>query len=100
MDNQDVHIHEKYRETVGPALKSKLEEFILYGYDQVKEDEIWEYLKKKTWKRVQDEKMLYQIVNDILAVKIGDYMNYATVEAFKSPSWFDEEGKEVLEKLL
>ncbi|MBD8069320.1 post-transcriptional regulator [Bacillus sp. PS06] len=91
---------DQYRNDVKPALKSKLEEFILYGYDSVTEEELWQYLCKKKWKRERETKLLYQIVNDILSVKIGEYMNYATVEAFKSPDWFSNQGQEELSKLL
>ncbi|MEH7379817.1 post-transcriptional regulator [Bacillus sp. JJ1533] len=93
-------MYEKFRETVRPFLKSKLEEFKLYGYESVKEEELWEFLKNKTWRKEKEEKRLHQIVNDILSIKVGDYMNYATVEAFKSPNWFEGEGKDVLDKLL
>ncbi|MFC4320913.1 post-transcriptional regulator [Litchfieldia salsa] len=91
---------DQYRDEVQPALKSKLEEFILFGYDSVTEEELWQYLCKKKWKREREAKLLYQIVNDILSVKIGEYMNFATVEAFKSPDWFGNQGKDELSKLL
>ncbi|RFB17652.1 post-transcriptional regulator [Bacillus sp. HNG] len=100
MNQAETHMYDKFRETVRPVLKSKLEEFELYGYDSVKEDELWKFLKNKKWRKEKEEKLLYQIVNDILSVKVGDYMNYATVEAFKAPNWFEGEGKDVLEKLL
>ncbi|WP_449538387.1 post-transcriptional regulator [Ferdinandcohnia sp. Marseille-Q9671] len=93
-------MYDKYRENVRPFLKSKLEEFQLYGYDKVKEDELWGFLRNKTWRKEKEEKPLHQIVSDILSVKVGDFMNYATVEAFKEPNWFEGEGKDVLEKLL
>ncbi|WP_042342325.1 post-transcriptional regulator [Bacillus timonensis] len=93
-------MYDKFRETVRPFLKSKLEEFELYGYGSVKEDELWNFLINKTWRKEKEEKILNQIVSDVLAVKIGDFMNYATVEAFKEPNWFEGEGKNVLEKLL
>ncbi|MFT4412766.1 post-transcriptional regulator [Fredinandcohnia humi] len=100
MSQKDTHLFDSFRESVAPALKSKLEEFDLYGYDKVTEDELWNFLKNKTWKKVSEEKPIHQIVNDILTVKVGDYMNYVTVEAFKAPNWFEGEGKDVLEKLL
>ncbi|MEH7384115.1 post-transcriptional regulator [Bacillus sp. JJ1521] len=93
-------MYDKFRETVRPFLQSKLGEFELYGYDSVNEEGLWEFLKNKTWRKEKEERLLHQIVNDILSVKVGDYMNYATVEAFKAPNWFEGEGKDVLEKLL
>src|SRR5690606_7919163 len=100
MGQVEIHMYDKYREKVRPFLKSKLEEFELYGYDSVKEEELWDFLKSKTWRKEKEEKLLYQIVSYILSIKVGDYMNYATVEAFKAPNWFEGEGKDVLEKLL
>jgi len=94
------HPNDKYRQTVQPVLKSKIEEFELFGYDTVTEEELWAYLKNKKWKRVGEEMMLYSVVNDILTLKIGDFMNYVTVEAFKSPNLLDENAKEALENLL
>ncbi|WP_077621033.1 post-transcriptional regulator [Bacillus sinesaloumensis] len=93
-------MYDKFRETVRPFLKSKLEEFELYGYDRVTEEELWGFLKNKTWKKEKEEKRLYQLVGDILSVKVGDYMNYVTVEAFKAPSWFEGEGKDALNNLI
>ncbi|THE15333.1 post-transcriptional regulator [Bacillus timonensis] len=100
MNQAETHMYDRFRETVRPFLKSKLEEFELYGYDSVKEEELWEFLKNKKWRKEKEEKLLYQIASDILSVKVGEYMNYATVEAFKGPNWFEGEGKDVLEKLL
>jgi hypothetical protein len=92
--------YDQYKDTVKPALISKINEFELYGYDKVLENELWEFLNKKKWKREREEKRLHEIVSDILAVKVGEYMNYATVEAFKSPDWFSGDGLKELDKLL
>lgn len=100
MTHKDTHLYDRFRENVFPALLSKVEEFELYGYDKVNENDLWQFLTRKVWKRASEEKQLHEIVSDIMNVKVGDYMNYATVEAFKSPSWFEGEGKDVLEKLL
>jgi len=96
-----MQAYEQFRENVRPVLTVKCEEFTLFGYDKVSEDELWNYLQKKKWKKeTSHDKLLYQVVSDIMSIKIGEYMNYATVEAFKSPDWFSEEGREELEKLL
>jgi hypothetical protein len=92
---------EEYRKQVQPALISKLEEFELYGYDKVTVEELWEYLTKKRWKRVKEEKQMHEIVNDILKINVSDYITYATIEAFKSPdNLFSEEGKESYKALF
>jgi Post-transcriptional regulator len=73
---------EQYRHTLLPALHSKREEFILLGYKDVKVEQLWNYMKVKKWKN-EESRMLHQLVNDILSVGVGEYMHYATMEAFK-----------------
>ena len=46
-----THIYDQYRSQVKPVLTSKIEEFQLLGYDTIKEDELWEYLTNKKWKK-------------------------------------------------
>ncbi|WP_019242729.1 MULTISPECIES: post-transcriptional regulator [Bacillus] len=77
------HCFEKYRSKLQPALQSKREEFILLGYTEVTDDYIWDFMTKKKWKKANEDALLHQLVNDVLSVKIGEYMHYATVEAFK-----------------
>lgn len=77
------HQYGRYYKQVKPALESKIEEFKLFGYEQVKGPELWLYLTKKKWKKPKADIQLYEIVADILSAKIGDVMNFTTVEAFK-----------------
>lgn len=100
MNNNTIHPLQQYRTEVEPAIKSKLDEFELYGYDKVTEDELWEYLIKKRWKRHSEEKQLHQVVNDILRTNVSDYINYATIEAYKSPNMFSKEGKDAFKELF
>ncbi|MGY4112631.1 post-transcriptional regulator [Aeribacillus sp. SP014] len=44
MENYSVDAYRKY---LRPFLKSKLEEFRLYGYDKMTEDELWAFFEKK-----------------------------------------------------
>jgi hypothetical protein len=76
------------REHTAPALISKLEEFHLMGYNRVTETEIWECLQKKKWKKLEEPKSVSDMVNDILRLSVGDYMNYITVESYKGPNFF------------
>lgn len=78
------HSFEKYRSRLSPAIQSKCEEFILLGYKDVTEDEFWAYMENKRWKKTKENKAMHELVNDILSVKIGDYMHYARIEAFRS----------------
>lgn len=94
------HMYEQFRKNVRPAIKSKLEELEMLGYGAVTETEMWGYLLNKKWKNPKKDAHLFEIVADILAIKPGEYMNYATVEAFKlgSNTLSDEEERRKLLK--
>ncbi|MGM7720997.1 post-transcriptional regulator [uncultured Metabacillus sp.] len=97
MDKQPI---DQLRDHVKPAIVSKLEEFTLLGYEDVSEEKLWAFLKNKKWKK-SPELSVHEIVRDVLALKIGDFMNYATIESYKSGSWFEsEEGKDLLKNLI
>jgi hypothetical protein len=96
---ENSHAYNHFRVQVEPALLSKLEEFRLLGYDAVSENGLWEFLTKKKWKKVKEEIRLYEIIDDILAVKVSDYMNFATIETYKKSEFsFEDENdwKELL----
>ena len=95
-----IHPYDEYFEVLQPALTSKVEEFLLIGYGKVKVKDLWEYLTKKKWKKTETEIRVHELVSDVLSVKAGDYMNFATIEAFKSPNWFVELDGEELQELL
>jgi hypothetical protein len=93
------HAHDVFFTEVTPALQSKLEEFRLLGYDTVTEKDLWGYLTKKKWKKVNEETRLHQIVQDIMGVKVSDYLSFATIKAYREAevSFHDqEEWKELL----
>lgn len=77
------HPYDHYRQQVRPALQIKLDEFQFYGYGNIKENELWAFLTKKKWKKTQEEKRLFEIIEDVMAVKTGEFINYSTVEALK-----------------
>lgn len=94
------HMYDRFRDKVQPALLSKIGEFHYFGYATVTAEEIWTFLVEKKWRRPKEDIHLYEIVSDILSVKVGDYMNYATVEAFKKADPFsisDEERRALFE---
>ena len=75
----------QFRMDVLPALQSKIEEFALHGYKDVTSEQLWEYLVLKRWKKENHETMpLHQMVNDILSVKVGDYMHHSRIETFRT----------------
>jgi Post-transcriptional regulator len=77
------HEYDRFRTPVKPALESKLNEFRMLGYGKITEQELWDFLVKKKWRKVREETHLYQIVQDILSVHVNEYMNFAAVEALK-----------------
>ncbi|AUZ39674.1 post-transcriptional regulator ComN [Bacillus sp. MBGLi79] len=96
----EKHPADLYKDHIRPFLYSKLEEFKILGYDDVELESLWSYLTNKKWKKKM-ELNIYELASDILSVKIGEFMNYATVESFKTSNWLgSEEGQEALEELL
>lgn len=86
------HEYDYFRNEVKPALESKLDEFRLLGYEKVTEQELWGYLTKKKWKKPSGNVRLFKIVEEIMAVKVSEYIHYATIEAFKGTGFaFDSE---------
>jgi hypothetical protein len=87
----EINSIEDYKEQVLPAIKSKVDEFHLLGYDRANELEIWNCLKKKVWKKKNEEKRLHEIVHDILSLSPTVFMNYLTVQAYTGPDYFSEQ---------
>src|SRR5690554_984398 len=79
----EKHQYDHFFSKVQPVLKSKVEEMQLLGYGTIKEAEIWEFLKRKKWRKVKEDILLHEIVEHILSVKPSEYMTYASVEAMK-----------------
>lgn len=69
---------------VAELCQSKAEEFQMLGYDAVTAEEIWECVSDKYAK--QGFPALHRIVNDILSLKVTQFMNWATLSAYKAPS--------------
>ena len=94
----EKHPAEMYKDHLR-FLYSKLEEFKILGYDDVEHESLWSYLIHKSGNRKRNCRCMNW--GHILSVKIGDFMNYATVEAFKSSNWLEsDEGQEALDELL
>ncbi|KAB7708655.1 competence protein ComN [Bacillus aerolatus] len=95
-----VHPYEKYFQHLLPALKSKVEEFRLLNYGTIDIPSLWEYLTRKKWRKPVEDVHMYQLVADIVSTMPGDYMNYATIESYRSTNWLEEISKEELQELL
>lgn len=94
------HMYDEYFHHLKPALQSKAEEFLLLGYDKVNEEDIWKFLQSKTWKNPEEGRRTYQLVADILSLDVGSFMNYASVEAFRSPSPLEAMNDDELQQWL
>ncbi|WP_223702875.1 post-transcriptional regulator [Sutcliffiella deserti] len=90
MIEKEHHAYDLFRSDLTPVLRSKLEEFQLFGHSTVTEEELWECLTRKKWKR-PETKMLHHLVNDIYSLSITDYMSYITIEAYKAPNFFESQ---------
>lgn len=96
---ENSHLFSHFRTHVQPALISKLEEFKMLGYDSVLEDKLWEFLIKKKWKKVKEDMKLYEIIQDILAVRVSDYISFVTIEAYRTTEFSFEDENELKELL-
>ncbi|HLU23860.1 MAG TPA: post-transcriptional regulator [Bacillaceae bacterium] len=94
------HPYNSYLHLLTPVIDSKLEEFTLTGYGKVNKQDLWGFLTKKKWQKPKEGIRIHELVADILSVKIGEFMNYATVEAYKAPNLFVELDSEELQELL
>jgi hypothetical protein len=71
----------------------------MLGYGTITEDEFWKYLTMKKWKKAADSARIYEIVQDILSVRVNEYMNFATMQAYKLTD-FELESEEDRRELL
>jgi len=68
-------------ETIAQLCLSKAEEFHLIGYEHVTGADVWECVSDKYHKKGFPP--LYEIVNDILSLKVTQFMNYITLNMYK-----------------
>ncbi|MFC5469471.1 post-transcriptional regulator [Cohnella suwonensis] len=86
MDNEERQPAEKLNEaelneTIEQLCRSKAEEFHLIGYDQVSGADVWECVSDKYHKMGMPP--LHEIVNDILSLKVTQFMNYITLNMYR-----------------
>lgn len=98
--NEQSHPYDSYFYVLDPVLISKVEEFAVLGYGEVEKADLWEYLTKKVWKKPKEGIRIYELVSDVISINIGRYMNFAAVEAIKSPNWLSELDSDELQELL
>lgn len=79
---EEKHV-EEWRRRVEPVLKSKRDEFWLLGYPAASEEEIWNCLNKKVWKK-DKEKPLHAVVQDIFHLQPHTYLGYVANQIYKN----------------
>ncbi|MFD2746225.1 post-transcriptional regulator [Paenibacillus yanchengensis] len=76
-------------EMIEELCDSKAEEFKLIGYEHVTAEEIWSCVSAKYKKAGRPA--LHQMVNDILSLKVTQFMNYLTMSAYKGEFSFGDQ---------
>ncbi|WP_263060644.1 post-transcriptional regulator [Pallidibacillus thermolactis] len=94
------HPYTKFRPELEIVLQSKVDEFAIYEYTELTTDRLWEFLIMKKWAKPKENIHLYELVSDILSLRVSDIMTFQTVEHLKGPDWFSEEGMNDLQALL
>ncbi|WP_239696733.1 post-transcriptional regulator [Paenibacillus oryzisoli] len=72
---------EELNEIIESLCLSKVEEFILLGYEHVTGKDIWDCVSDKY--RKTGLPSIHQIVNDILSLKSTAFMNWMTISMYR-----------------
>ncbi|MBB4825824.1 hypothetical protein HNO89_003060 [Sporosarcina luteola] len=95
MEHKDIFEHAL------PAIESKRNEFRLYGYETVKDEEIWTYCVRKRWRKKNVESMgIHEVVNDILKLTPAEFMTFTQIEEQRDSNWFSDLNSDELQLLL
>ncbi|SDI76134.1 post-transcriptional regulator [Alteribacillus bidgolensis] len=73
---------EVWKSDAEPALRSKVEEFQLMGYNHADKDEVWKCVIEKL-KKKKDYVRFHVLINSILTLRLSEYMNRLTISAYK-----------------
>jgi hypothetical protein len=68
-------------ETIKELCLSKAEEFHMIGYEHVTGADVWECVSDKYHKK--GTPALYEVVNDILSLKVTQFMNFITLSMYR-----------------
>jgi hypothetical protein len=84
-----------------PAIESKKNEFHLYGYTMVTEEDIWTYCVRKVWRKKDVDSMhVHEITNGILRISPAAFMTYTQIEEQRDSDWFSDMNSDELQVLL
>ena len=79
---------EEISKVIEELCQSKAAEFRMLGYDHVTPQEIWECVNDRYAK--SGVPRLHQVVNDVLSLKVTQFMNWMTLSAYKGDKMFRE----------
>ncbi|OXS57967.1 hypothetical protein B1A99_15135 [Cohnella sp. CIP 111063] len=80
-ENESGLNEDELNDTIAQLCRSKAEEFHLIGYEQVTGADVWECVSDKYHKKGIPP--LHEIVNDILSLKVTQFMNYITLNMYR-----------------
>lgn len=93
--------HGQLFDDMQPALVSKKNEFHMYGYTTVTEEDIWIYCVRKVWRKKDVSTLrVYEIANDILRILPAAFMTFTQIEEQRSSDWFSDLNSDELQTLL
>lgn len=74
-------------ELLKPALASKADEFRIYDYGAIAEEDLWAYCVKKLWKKKDPATLpIHELVGEILAISPANFMTHSQVEGLREAS--------------
>ncbi|WP_017472681.1 post-transcriptional regulator [Amphibacillus jilinensis] len=74
---------EAWKPLLQDVIDSKVSELQLFGYRDATSDNVWQCLLTKVWRKDQ-EKRLYQVVEDIFHLNAHVFMSYLTVQNYQN----------------
>lgn len=84
-----------------PVIDSKKNEFHLYGYPTITNEDIWTFCVKKKWRKKDIAAMRkHEMVNEILQVTPAQFMMFTQIEEQRDSNWFSDLNSEELQILL
>lgn len=72
-----------------PWINLKVKDFHRLGYTEITAEDIWNYLVKFCWKRIQPEHY-HACVKQIMSIEPNHYLDFASLEAQVKVSSLDE----------
>ncbi|WP_162287851.1 post-transcriptional regulator [Indiicoccus explosivorum] len=72
-----------------PVLKTKCAEMRTFDQAKLLPEDLWVYCIQKVWRNEEVPAIpLHGKVQDILAVRLSDYVEYRQAEGFRTEDWF------------